>query len=128
MSKQSVHVEINPENGQYLRIIRKHADAWRLDPERLITVARKVAVETIRNQILERAKRGECYYCEYCDCTLTPNSGHMHEKVLRSLGGEISMENSVFICYRCHILGEHADRQFQSSKKLDLEKEETLAD
>jgi 5-methylcytosine-specific restriction endonuclease McrA len=112
LSRQSVHVEINPENGMYLRIIRKHADAWRLEPERLITVARKVAVETIRNQVLERAKRDYHLECEYCGAIVTSDSGHMHEKVLRSLGGEVSMDNCVLLCKRCHLDDEHGDRKW----------------
>jgi 5-methylcytosine-specific restriction endonuclease McrA len=66
---------------------------------------RTEAVGAIRHQIFLRSK-GEC---ELCPAPVTESSGHMHEKIHRGKGGEISLENSVFICPTCHRHA-HADR------------------
>jgi hypothetical protein len=56
------------------------------------------AVSTIRLQIWNRTK-GEC---EWCSKPISEQSMHMHEMVSRGDGGEISLVNSVGICYDCH--------------------------
>ena len=116
-SRQLVYVEVNPETELPIRILKNHFEASKLSPENVRQMARSVAVGYIRDQIFERTKKGYGHYCEYCGGPITMNF-HMHEKVLRSLGGEISLNNSVGLCSRCHVGwdGEHADRQFQSAK------------
>jgi len=93
----------------------KNAEVWKLDPATVIQVAKSVAVGTIRDQVFKRAG----YICEFCGANLTITGGHMHEKNPRGKGGEISMDNSVAICYKCHLGradSEHGNRRFQTSK------------
>lgn len=118
MAKQLVFVEIDESTQLPIRILKNHVEAHRLPPERVRQMAKKVAVGYIRDQIWDRTKRGMGHYCEYCGGPITYNF-HVHEKVLRSLGGEVSLENSVGICPRCHIGwdGEHSDRQWQTSRQ-----------
>lgn len=63
------------------------------------------AVRIIRHKLFLRSQ-GEC---ELCSVWVTEEGGHMHEKQHRGKGGEISMENSVFICPKCHQYA-HRDR------------------
>lgn len=80
-SKAAMLREISPDNPGRLRQIRYvHA------------------VEALRRRLYLRS-RG-C--CDFCGSVVTESSGHMHEKKHRGKGGEISMENSVFICAACH--------------------------
>ena len=109
MAKQLVFVEIR--EGKIYRILRTNADAWRLPPEIVQQWPRAEAVKAIRQQVFERSK-GEC---EDCGVRLTEYMGHMHERQSRGKGGEISMDNSCFICYNCHIGrddAEHGDRKW----------------
>ena len=57
-----------------------------------------VAVYHIRRAIWLRSE-GQC---EICSSVVSEDSGQMHEKVHRGHGGEISIDNSVFICWKCH--------------------------
>ena len=71
------------------------------------------AVKSVRKQVFYRSKG----FCELCGDIVLESSGHMHEQKHRGKGGEISLENSVFICPTCHRRA-HADRntRFSSSK------------
>jgi 5-methylcytosine-specific restriction endonuclease McrA len=71
----------------------------------VIELDRNTAVSEIRHHIFVRSG-GEC---EHCGVPVTESSGHMHEKQHRGKGGEISIENSVFICAKCH-QHQHKDR------------------
>lgn len=77
----------------------------------------KSAVEIIRRKVFER----DNYTCTNCgDTSLTWASGHMHEKIWRGKGGNISLANGTTLCYTCHILNEeagHGKRQPQWSKE-----------
>ena len=85
------------------------------DPE-VHEMSRKQAVEDIRRQVFERAG-GTCERC--AAQRITWDSMHLHEQVHRGKGGEVSVENSVALCARCHIspVGEHANRFPQWSRK-----------
>lgn len=102
-----VYVELN-DKGRVSQIFRKYPTNLRLPSpteishKRLTQVSRTKAVTEVRHQIFVRSGGG----CEYCGAAVTEQTGHMHEKVFRSHGGEISLANSVFICYTCH-RGEH---------------------
>lgn len=108
MSKTRVMVEINPENGQVLRIFRRDKSAFALDPEHVREMPRSVAVGIIRHTIFERSKGR----CEYCGRSVSenswPNKGEMHEQVPKSRGGEVSTFNGVFLCRFCHTNDEKA--------------------
>lgn len=116
MAKQMVWIEV--EGDTILRILRTNLDAWELPPERLRQWPKSEAVKKIRDQLFDRSK-GEC---EFCGKRINKATGHMHETHARGKRdkegkyGEISMDNSVFICYTCHILEEHGDRMWQSEK------------
>lgn len=74
---------------------------------------RKDAVEQIRRRIFERSQN----HCEYCGKIITWGSMHMHEQITRGDGGEISIQNSVAICYDCHLLGEHGNRSLRFGER-----------
>ncbi len=114
MGKQLVYVEIDPETELPIRILKTNLQVVNLDPEVLRQMARSVAVNYIRLQIIARAIRNKKILCEYCGSILTSETGHMHEKIPKGKGGEVSLDNCVFICPRCHIGsdGEHGDRKW----------------
>ena len=106
-SNKLVFVELN-EKGRVSRIFRKYP--WKVRtpspteaPHKPIKQMSKTkAVAEVRRQIFLRSKGA----CEFCATPVTEQTGHMHEKIFRSHCGEISLENSVFVCPPCH-RGEH---------------------
>lgn len=106
-----VWVELN-DAGLPVRIFRNQKSAHAFGSEWVAQWDRAIAVEFIRRQLWLRCL-GEC---ELCGSVVTEFSGHMHEKKWRGKGGEISLENSVFICPRTHDL-EHKSRNPRFSKK-----------
>lgn len=77
------------------------------------------AVESIRRQVFVR----DDWQCTHCGESITwdgPRKGHMHERVWRSKGGEISVENSTTLCQSCHehnLVAGHGKRAVQWSSK-----------
>lgn len=63
-------------------------------------------------------------HCLWCDKFVTWGQAHLHEKVARGKGGQISLENSIILCADCHIgpKGAHGNRRPKFSKKV-LDKE-----
>jgi 5-methylcytosine-specific restriction endonuclease McrA len=51
--------------------------------------------------------------CLDCGAQLTWEMAHMHEIVPRSKGGAISLNNSIILCYDCHLNGRHGDRRLR---------------
>jgi hypothetical protein len=119
MGKQTIFVEIDPETELPIRILKHWAHASQLDQDVVRSMARSVAVGYIRNQVIARAIRNKNILCEFCGNIITPGTGHMHEKIAKGDGGEVSLDNCVFICPRCHIGsdGEHGDRQWMGRKE-----------
>lgn len=122
-----VFCELDPDTGNPIRILRDAKQAAALlasvegslfDQNLVIEMYRKAAVGLIRAQVVARAIRGGLIRCEFCGKILTEDTGHMHEVVSRGNGGDISVDNSRFICADCHVGpdGEHGNRRFQSSK------------
>lgn len=72
----------------------------------------RVAVSQIRCKVFLRAKGR----CELCSGVITEASMHLHEMKHRGRGGEISVDNSVASCPRCHGY-QHRDRNPKFSKK-----------
>jgi 5-methylcytosine-specific restriction endonuclease McrA len=64
--------------------------------------------------VFARAKRGNLTLCEFCGNVITQGTGHMHEKLFKGNGGEVSLDNCVAICAACHIGkdGEHGNRKW----------------
>ena len=108
MRSKKVYVVLDPITFCPARILRGNK-SWleiRADiPVRLMD--RSDAVGAIRKKIWERCKG----YCEKCGDLITNEQMHMHEQVPRGECGEISLDNSIALCYNCHINGEHGDRR-----------------
>jgi hypothetical protein len=112
--RKLVWIEIN-KTEHAIRIFknRKSAQAFAQASGKDITQAFYApVVADIRHQLWLRCK-GEC---ELCATPVTEKSGHMHEQKHRGKGGEISLDNSVFICPKCH-QDAHSDRTPHWSKK-----------
>lgn len=99
MSRQRVFVELTIL-GNVVRIFKnwRAASASPKYPEHVLEVPRSYAVESIRRQVFERSKN----QCERCGNIITWGAMHMHEKVFKSKGGEVSIENCIALCYDCH--------------------------
>ena len=106
-----VWVELN-DAGYVVRIFRTRKEAYAFGEEWIAEAFRSPAVALIRKQIFDRSHG----FCEICGAVLLETSGHMHEKLHRGQGGEISLENSVFICPTCHRRA-HSDRNPRFTKK-----------
>ena len=108
--KNMVWVEIN-SLGQAVRIFRTDKARWAF-PGFAILIRYSTAVSEIRHQLFLRSNG----MCELCTSAVTEFGGHMHEQKHRGKGGEISLDNSVFICYPCH-RSAHKDRNPHFTKK-----------
>lgn len=73
------------------------------------------AVGSIRRQILERQR----HECIRCGASISELTMHLHERIHRGQGGEISLENSEGLCSTCHIgpSGEHGNRRPQFTRR-----------
>ncbi len=102
------------EVGAVTRILRGHHPPEIMRPNSTIFYDwdYREAVSSIRHQLWLRC-RGEC---ELCGSLVTEQGGHMHEQQHRGKGGEISLDNSVFICAKCH-QDAHKDRAPRFTKK-----------
>jgi hypothetical protein len=98
--------------GVPIRILRDNKEVFRASSKLFGEWDRAKAVSSIRFQVFTRSG-GEC---ELCAAPITQSGGHMHEQKHRGQGGEISLENSVFICRRCHA-DAHSDRAPRWTKK-----------
>jgi 5-methylcytosine-specific restriction endonuclease McrA len=114
MRGEYVWVEVN-DVGNPVRIFRTRRVAYAFGKQWIASWWRSTAVKMIRHQVFLRS-HGEC---EWCAVRLTENSGHLHEVVHRGHGGEMSIENSVFICYDCHLgpKGAHGSRRPRFGEK-----------
>lgn len=118
MKAKLVHVELD-DSGLPCRIFRDRS--WRSFPEDNISLAAKsFAVAAIRKRVFDRSKNDDgIAECERCGRYITWDSFEMNEKILKSLGGEVSLENCEALCQDCHQTGPdayHADRRWQSAK------------
>jgi 5-methylcytosine-specific restriction endonuclease McrA len=103
-TRNKVYVEIG-EDKLPIRLIKNHAEVWRLPPDKVAHWPKGDAVRAIRQKAVDRAK-GEC---EFCGCRVVWQRGDLHEVVFRSQGGEVSVANSVYICAKCH-RNEHGEK------------------
>lgn len=72
-----------------------------------VLMDRRSAVGKIRERIWKRQEG----VCAMCPEILIRKSAHLHERVFRSKGGAISLDNSEILCYNCHINGIHGNRK-----------------
>ena len=77
----------------------------------------KSEIAAVRQTIFARQNG----HCLWCDKPLTWEQAHMHELVSRGKGGEVSLTNSIILCYQCHFenKGAHGARRPQWKKTLD---------
>jgi hypothetical protein len=104
--KAIAYVEL--KDGQPIRIFRtvKSAMAYsakivthpELKNRQVVPMARMDAVRAIRNKIFEM----QGHRCLWCGEWLAKDTAQMHEQQPRGEGGEISLENSIVLCYDCH--------------------------
>ena len=111
MKRRMVWVEQHPFVPRALRIFKSQKAAF-ASKVFVVQMFRDIATNDIRHALFLRSQG----FCELCASVVTEKSGHMHERDPRGKGGEISLENSVFICARTHQL-EHKDRAPRWSKK-----------
>lgn len=101
-----------------IRIFRTKKAAFSVSEGAVVHLMEKsVAVGQIREAVYLK-QEGKCYDCGI----FVTKRGHMHEKNHRGQTGEISLDNSVISCAKCHIIGRgsaHGDRSLRFSKKKD---------
>lgn len=112
MSDKIIWVELHVETRLPVAILKnsKHASHVANTAQML----RSVATGSIRQQVYERDGRA----CTHCGAPVTPDTMHMHERLWRGRGGEISLENSTTLCGYCHEHSEvagHGKRRVQWS-------------
>lgn len=75
-----------------------------------------MTVGEIRREIYKR-QNGTCIRCP---TLITWGTLHLHERIKRSKGGKISLENSEGLCYPCHLgaRGVHPERQLRFTKRI----------
>ncbi len=120
-TSENVWVLLALAHGKPVEIFRNQKQALENQPPPDFVIAefpRAKAVETIRRAVFER----DNYTCTNCgDASLSWSSGHMHEKVWRSKGGNISVANGITLCATCHlddnIVG-HGERKPQWSASV----------
>lgn len=100
MSRTRVYVETDSTGANIIRVFKSVGLAAMAQVEgRSVTEwPRKDAVESVRRQVFERAKKS----CEDCGKPVTWSQLHLHEKHSRGRGGEISLDNCMALCYLCH--------------------------
>ncbi len=118
-------VWIERVNGVIRRIFRStHGPDWEraLEARTLETCPKKDAVGAIRKQIWQRCAGN----CEWCGKRITENGPlwkrmHMHEKIPKGSGGEVSLDNCVGLCQNDHENNPeaHGDRKPQWTKELE---------
>lgn len=86
-------------DGRAIEILKNEKHACQ-QPAGVVTAFkdRGEATGQIRKQVFVRDK----YACTHCGNPVTWYNGHMHERVWRGRGGEISVENSTTLCPDCH--------------------------
>ena len=100
MSNRRVWVEVDLA-GNPIRIL-KHV-RFGSDLARIREMPKFDAVGAIRKQIWQRCGGR----CEWCGKPVTESGPlwrrmHMHEKIPKGSGGEVSLDNGVGLCQNCH--------------------------
>jgi 5-methylcytosine-specific restriction endonuclease McrA len=76
---------------------------------------REVTTGEIRDAIWKRQDG----LCIRCGDIVTKKTAHLHEQKSRGRGGEISLENSIILCFNCHLgaRGVHPEKQIKWTKE-----------
>lgn len=83
---------------------------------RVVLADRAIATKDIRAAVFQR----DGYACTHCGKAVTWETGHLHERVWRGRGGEMSLDNSTTLCVSCHLndpVAGHGKRQPQFIKE-----------
>ena len=108
------HIEMR--DGLVWRIFRNRKAASVAGITCQISVMAKVDAERIIKKQLWELAKGKCTWCG-ADVPLVGgglyNNSHIHEQNPRGRGGEVSMENSIILCYDCHMNVAHGNRKLQ---------------
>jgi hypothetical protein len=121
-SRGRCFVELDDSNN-IIRIFKNQGLACAseaYDRGKVFEYPRKEAVESIRKQVMGRAKN----LCERCGNRLTWRTGEMDERISRGSGGEQSLVNCWWLCPGCHRLdesAEHGDRRWGGQKDLKFD-------
>jgi 5-methylcytosine-specific restriction endonuclease McrA len=114
VSRKIVWCEV--AEGKVIRIFRSQKLAFaNCEP---VTRFKDEAVAEIRRQVYDR-QSGACLWCP----RELPYSGsvwerfHMHEKIPKGRGGEVSLENSIGLCPTCHLEVAHGNRRPRFGEK-----------
>lgn len=113
--KDQVWVECVGSDIRPVRIF-KNFKAIPLEEMAVYLMDRRDAVGSIRHQIFVRQEG----HCDKCNEIVTEQQMHLHEKIFRSKGGEISLDNSIGLCASCHEFGpdaEHRNRKPRFTRK-----------
>ena len=97
-----------------IRIFRNERDAL-LSRASIAVMSKAEAVRAIRRQVFARDR----FTCTHCGKNVMWHTGHMHERVWKSRGGEVSLANCTTLCYDCHLndtQAGHGGRRPQFSK------------
>jgi hypothetical protein len=97
MKRGMAHVEL--QDGRVHRIFRS-GKAWAVAGVLGRTISVMPRVDAIRQ--IRRTLWARCNECAWCGEVVDWNACQMHEIVPRGKGGDISMENSIILCYDCH--------------------------
>lgn len=120
MAKNRCLVEIRTD-GKIIRIFKnKHSLDFNraLLEDRIREFPREGAKDAIKRVILDEMPEKKC---PECGREINWGNSDIHEKKLRSLGGEVSIFNSQVICRPCHRgpKGVHKDRVLFFGGKYD---------
>lgn len=117
--------EMDQFTGLAIRIFRNKAAMWEYigaaeangtDAPIVNFMEKALAVSQIRRQVYNK-QDGRCMRCP---ALVTYRAAHLHEKIHRGEGGEISLENSEILCAECHLFGKgsaHGNRRPQFTKR-----------
>ena len=110
-----VHVVVGAD-GRAIEILKneKHSALATLAGYTVGYMLRSLATEQIRLAVFKR----DGYACTHCGAPVCIGTGHMHERLHRGRGGEISVNNSTTLCGGCHAnnpVAGHGKRKVQWS-------------
>lgn len=134
-----VWVQIDPDTQLAVRIFKNHKVAYTAlivdsavhqaahellgveskvgpTPETLKHMDRGLAVSQIRRQVWNRQEG----LCARCPEIIRWNGSHMHEKIHKGDGGEVSLENCELLCAECH-RNQHPEKQVMFTKRTKEE-------
>lgn len=104
MSDELVWVKLDITTGTLgpVAIFANYKQARDSGASPIAEYSRQWATDFIRRAVFVR----DNWTCTHCGDEISwdgPNRGHLHERLFRGNGGEISVANSTTLCYTCHM-------------------------